>query len=75
MNPPSEGEMRPEYDFSGGVRGKHYQAYRAGHSVRVTEREQARAELHFVTLDPDIYKHFPDSASVNKALRSLLEKK
>ena len=24
--------MRPEYDFGGGVRGKHYQAYQRGHT-------------------------------------------
>ena len=28
----ADDEMRPEYDFRGGVRGKHYQAYRRGHT-------------------------------------------
>lgn len=28
-------EMREEYDFSQGVRGKHFRHYRAGHSARV----------------------------------------
>ena len=51
-------EMRPEYDFSQGVRGKHYQAYRAGSNV--------------VFLDPDIAEAFPNSASVNEALRLLV---
>jgi hypothetical protein len=51
-------EMRPEYDFSQGVRGKHYQAYRAGTNV--------------VFLEPDIAAAFPDSASVNQALRLLV---
>ena len=50
--------MRPEYDFSQGVRGKHYQAYRAGTNV--------------VLLEPDIAAVFPDSASVNQALRLLV---
>src|SRR5437867_604672 len=41
MNPQaSHDELRQEYDFSGGVRGKHYEAYRAGSNV--------------VFLDPDI---------------------
>ena len=31
-------EMRPEYDFSKGVRGKHHQAYRAGTNVVFLER-------------------------------------
>lgn len=28
-------EMRREYDFSGGIRGKHFEAYRKGHTVRI----------------------------------------
>ena len=51
--------MRPEYDFSNAVRGKHYEAYRAGTNV--------------VLLDPDVVKAFPDSTSVNQALRLLLQ--
>jgi hypothetical protein len=52
-------EMRAEYDFSHGVRGKHHAAYRAGTNV--------------VLLDADVAKAFPDSASVNRALRLLLD--
>ena len=52
-------DMRAEYDFSGGVRGKHYVAYKAGTNV--------------VFLDADVAKAFPDSSSVNRALRLLLE--
>ena len=52
-------EMRPEYDFSHGIRGKHFEAYRAGTNV--------------VFLDPDVAKAFADSASVNQALRLLLQ--
>ena len=60
MNPEThpDDEMRPEYDFSHGVRGKHYQAYQAGTNV--------------VLLEPDIAAVFPDSASVNQALRLLV---
>jgi hypothetical protein len=35
----SEDDMRPEYDFRGGVRGKHYQAYRQGHTVTIHQEE------------------------------------
>ena len=52
-------ELRAEYDFSGGVRGKHHLAYKAGTNV--------------VVLDPDVAKAFPDASSVNQALRLLLE--
>jgi hypothetical protein len=52
-------EMQPEYDFSKGVRGKHYQAYQEGNNV--------------VFLEADIAKVFKDSESVNHALRMLME--
>jgi hypothetical protein len=58
VHPNDSEEMRPEYDFSQGVRGKHYQAYRAGTNV--------------VFLERDIAAVFPDSASVNHALRLLV---
>jgi len=51
--------MRPEYDFSGGVRGKHHEQYESGTNV--------------VFLAPDIAKVFKDSESVNRALRLLLD--
>ncbi|MBI3736155.1 hypothetical protein HY256_06545 [Candidatus Sumerlaeota bacterium] len=69
--------MREEYDFSSGVRGKHFQKYRAGHRVRITKADGAVEEHHFtleegaVMLDPDLRLRFPDSEAVNKALRSL----
>ncbi len=50
-------EIRPEYDFSGGVRGKYYEAYVQSSNV--------------VVLDPDVAEIFRDSASVNEALRLL----
>ncbi len=50
-------DLRPEYDFSRGVRGKY-----AG-------RFAGRA--HIVTLDPDVARVFPDEESVNEALRAL----
>jgi len=59
--PPSERpsrEMRAEYDFSGGVRGKYVDEYRRGTNV--------------VLLDPDLAEAFPDSKSVNEALRALV---
>jgi hypothetical protein len=56
--------MRAEYDFdyAKGVRGKYY-------SQIMKERRNV------VLLDRDVAKAFPNSASVNKALRSLLKGK
>ena len=51
-------EMRPEYDFSGGVRGKYLNRYLAGTNV--------------ILLEPELISAFPDSGSVNDALRALL---
>ncbi|MCW5981919.1 MAG: hypothetical protein KIT09_27790 [Bryobacteraceae bacterium] len=58
-NPATERDMRPEYDFSAGVRGKHHEQYKAGATV--------------VFLDADIARVFKDSESVNRALRLLLD--
>ena len=59
QNPASDKDsLRNEYDFSGGVRGKHHEAYRRGTNV--------------VLLDPDVAEVFRDSEAVNTALRLLL---
>jgi len=50
--------MRDEYDFSGGIRGKYAKQYAHGTNV--------------VLLDPELSEAFPDSKSVNDALRALL---
>lgn len=49
--------MLDEYDFRGGVRGKYAKRYAQG--------------TNLVLLEPDVAKVFPNSRSVNKALRSL----
>jgi len=49
--------MRDEYDFTNAVRGKY--------AARVAQG------TNIVKLDPDVAKVFPDSASVNEALRLL----
>ena len=74
----NDSDIRDEYDFSGGVRGKHYKAYRKGHTVIVQKDDGSTSVQYFtqedgsVMLDPDVKIHFPDSESVNKALRSLI---
>jgi len=54
-------EMRKEYDFSGGVRGKYADRYAEGSNV--------------VILDPDVAQHFRTAEDVNKALRELAAKR
>ena len=50
-------EMLPEYDFSGGIRGKY--------------AERFQKDSVMVVLDPDVAGAFPDSKSFNRALRAL----
>ena len=52
-------ELREEYDFSQGVRGKYAARYSEGTNV--------------VILDPDVAVAFPDSKAVNNALRALVD--
>lgn len=55
-------ELRREYDLTelkGGIRGKYY--------------KRATAGTNLVLIDPDLSKRFPDSQSVNRALRLLLD--
>jgi len=52
-------DMLEDYDFSKGVRGKYVQRFAQGSNV--------------VVLSPDIAEMFPDSESVNNALRMLVE--
>ncbi len=51
-------DMLDEYDFSKGVRGKYAKRYAEGTNV--------------VVLSPDLVEFFPDSESVNSALRALV---
>ncbi len=71
-------EISPEYDFRGGVRGKHYKAYRRGHTLTIHKTDGTTDVRHFkleegaVMLEPDVQAYFPDSEAVNKALRGLI---
>ena len=55
----STDDMRPEYDFSSGARGKFYKEYMKGTNV--------------VLLEPDVAEVFPNSQAVNAALRALAD--
>ncbi|WP_107666778.1 hypothetical protein [Cyanothece sp. BG0011] len=78
LNNNIEDDMLPEYDFSQGVRGKHYHAYRQGHQVTINKEDGTKVVQNFVLeegsiiLDPDVKEYFPDSESVNNALRTLI---
>lgn len=55
-------DLRPEYDLSqlrGGVRGKYYR--------------EATAGTNLVLIEPELANVFPDTESVNRALRLLAD--
>jgi len=52
---PIDDAMRDEYDFSQGVRGKHFERYWRGQAP--------------IRLDPDLAEQFSPSGDVNAALR------
>jgi hypothetical protein len=54
---PKDDDMLPEYDFTGGVRGKYASRF--------------AKDTIMVVLDPDVAELFPDPKSVNNALRAL----
>jgi hypothetical protein len=68
-------EMRAEYDFSNGVRGKHAKLLKKGHKTIVHKIDGSAVitETRPIILDPEVKKYFPTSRAVNKALRGLIE--
>lgn len=55
----SDSDMRDDYDFSDGVQGKYAERLREGSNL--------------IRLDQDVAALFPDSESVNRALRKIAE--
>ena len=51
-------DIRTEYDFSGGIRGKYAKHFAEGATA--------------VVLEPDVARAFPTSGAVNEALRGLI---
>ena len=62
INHKMDDELRPEYNLAqlqGGVKGKYAERYHQG--------------TNLILLEPDVAKAFPNSQSVNEALRLLLK--
>lgn len=53
------GDVRPEYDFVGGIRGKYAHRYAKG--------------TNLILLEPELAAEFPDSRSVSRALKAYLK--
>ena len=71
--------MRTEYDFSKAERGKFYRPMDKGYTVRAIQKDGTETVKNYtltegaILLEPDVREYFPDSQSVNEALRSLIQ--
>ncbi len=61
MSKATDDEMRKEYDFSRGVRGKYADRFKKG--------------TRLVLLEPDVAEAFPTAKEVNEILREVLRKR
>ena len=79
INTSFDEDILSEYDFSNGIQGKHYQEYKKGHTVTIYYEDGTKKVQKFppendvIILDPDVKQYFPDSESVNNALRNLIK--
>lgn len=73
MNKETE-QIRAEYDFSQGIRGKHAKSLQNGHQtiIHKTDGLTVTRETRPIILEPDVQAYFPDTESVNQALRGLI---
>jgi hypothetical protein len=73
-----DGNMRPEYDFKGAMRRRHYRPMSQGYTVEIKKSDGTTVVEHYtlaegtVLLQPDVREYLPDSESVNAALQSLI---
>jgi len=73
-----DNDMRSDYDFRGGVRGKHYKTMQPGYTVTIHKADgttivkEVTPKDGAVVLEPEVRAYFPDSESVNRALRCLI---
>ncbi len=69
-------EMQDEYDFRGknGVRGKYFEAMKQGYATVIHKADGSTfvRETIPIFLEPDLQISFPNSESVNRALRELI---
>jgi hypothetical protein len=74
-----DNDIRDEYNFRSGVRGKHYKTLQNEYTITIHKADGTTIvkgvtpKEGTVILDPDVKDYFPDSESVNAALRSLIK--
>jgi hypothetical protein len=71
-------DMLPEYDFSGARRGEVYRSLSGGYTIREEHPDGSVTITRVdpsddaIVLEPDVKAYFPDSESVNRALRTII---
>ncbi len=71
-------DMQPEYDFSGGIRGKYAKRLKEnGYTIRIYHPDGTFSERRVlgektIILDADVWEYFSSSDAVNHALRTLI---
>ena len=74
----TDNDMQPEYDFSGGIRGKYAKRLTEnGYTIRIYHPDGTFSERRVlgektVILDADVWEYFSSSDAVNHALRTLI---
>lgn len=75
----NDSDIKPEYDFTGAVRGRAYRPLHLGYTIKIhksdgtTEIQEVKPRGGAIILDPDVRAYFPNAESVNAALRSLIK--
>ena len=81
MDAELEEDILPEYDLRGKklARGKYSELMQQGYTVSVINEDGTETVTQYppprprlIALEPDVEEYFPDSESVNHALRSLI---
>lgn len=73
-----EDHILAEYDFSNGIRGKHYAKLQEGFTVTVYSPNKAvfqqnkKEKINYIKIDKDVSKYFHNSDEINNALRAIL---
>ncbi len=76
MGKESQDELRDDYDFSKGTRGRYSQLSNQVRTLKIRHSDGSvtvETVKPPIQLDADVQKYFPDSEAVNKALRGLIE--
>lgn len=62
-------EMRPEYDFRGAERGKHYEPLHEGYTVQIHQPDGTTVVEHYKLEEGTVMSQMPDAKAVAQRTR------